>query len=59
MVLAGPLAAWMRGVLLGNAPILPVFVVVLGGVSALALLAWRALYCFTFARRSASQAGDA
>ena len=44
MVLAGPLAGWMRGVLLGNAPILPVFVVVLGGTSALALTAWRCLY---------------
>ena len=43
MVLAAPLAAWLRGVWL-DAPILPIFVVVLGGVSALALLAWRALY---------------
>ena len=43
MVLAAPLAAWMRGAWLG-APILPIFVVVLGGTSALALLAWRALY---------------
>lgn len=43
MVLAAPLAAWMRGVWLG-ASILPIFVVVLGGFSALALLAWRALY---------------
>lgn len=43
MVLAGPLAAFLRGVMLGNTPILPVFVVVIGGISALALLAWRAL----------------
>jgi len=43
MVLAAPLAAWLRGVWL-DAPILPIFVMVLGGVSALALLAWRALY---------------
>jgi len=43
MVLAAPLAAWMRGVWLG-APILPIFVVVLGGFSALALLVWRSLY---------------
>jgi hypothetical protein len=50
MVLAGPLAAWMRAVLLGNAPILPVFVVVLGGVSALAILAWRALFWATALR---------
>ena len=46
MVLAGPLAAWMRGVLL-NAPIIPVFVVVIGGVSAIALLAWRGLFLVT------------
>jgi hypothetical protein len=43
MVLAAPLAAWLRGAWLG-APILPIFVVVLGGISALAILAWRALY---------------
>lgn len=50
MVLAGPLAAWMRGALL-QAPILPVFVVVLGGVSALALLAWRSLYWLVGSRK--------
>lgn len=44
MVLAAPMAAWLRGAWL-NAPILPVFVVVLGGFSALALLAWRTVYC--------------
>ena len=43
MVLAGPLAAFMRGAWL-NTAILPLFVVILGGVSALALLTWRALY---------------
>lgn len=43
MVLAAPLAAFLRGAWL-NSPILPVFVVVLGGVSALGLLAWRGLY---------------
>ena len=43
MILAAPFAAWLRGVWLGS-PILPVFVVVLGGVSALAILAWRALF---------------
>ena len=42
MVLAAPLAAWIRGAWL-NAPILPIFVVVLGGISALGLLAWRTL----------------
>jgi len=43
MVLAGPMAAWMRGAWLSS-PILPLFVVILGGVSALALLAWRAIF---------------
>jgi hypothetical protein len=43
MLLAAPLAAWMRGVWLGR-PILPIFVVILGGISALAILVWRALY---------------
>ena len=52
MVLAGPMAGWLRGVMLGNAPILPVFVVVLGGISALALLAWRALFWLLFFRKS-------
>jgi hypothetical protein len=42
MVLAAPMAAWIRGAWLG-APILPIFVVVLGGISAIALLAWRTL----------------
>ena len=43
MVLAGPMAAWLRGLIL-NSPILPIFVIILGGVSALAILAWRGLY---------------
>lgn len=50
MVLAAPMAAWLRGAWL-NAPILPVFVVVLGGVSALGLLAWRSLYTILWQRR--------
>jgi len=50
MVLAGPMAAWLRGAWMQR-PILPLFVVVLGGVSALALLAWRALYWIIFSRR--------
>lgn len=40
MVLAGPMVGWLRGVWLDQV-ILPIFVVVLGGVSALAILAWR------------------
>lgn len=56
MVLAGPWAAWMRGALL-NAPIIPVFVVVLGGICALALLVWRFLFWAFYARRSPGVAG--
>jgi len=37
--------------LLQGAPILPVFVVVLGGVSALGLLAWRTIFCFLRVRK--------
>jgi hypothetical protein len=43
MILAAPMATWMRGAWL-RSPILPIFVVILGGVSALALLAWRLLF---------------
>ena len=50
MVLAGPMAGWLRGVLL-NEPIQPVFVAVLGGISALALLAWRSLYWLLISRK--------
>ena len=49
MVLAAPFAAWMRGAWL-NMPILPIFVVILGGVSALSLLAWRFLYWLVLRR---------
>ncbi len=49
MVLAGPMAAWLRGLIL-NAPILPIFVIILGGVSALAILAWRGLYWLLMTR---------
>jgi hypothetical protein len=50
MILAGPMAAWLRGMLL-NEPIQPVFVAVLGGISALALLGWRSLYWFAILRK--------
>ena len=49
MVLAGPLAAWLRGAML-NAPVLPIFVLVLGGFSALGMLVWRTAYAM-IARR--------
>jgi hypothetical protein len=53
MVLAAPFAAWIRGVWLDTV-ILPVFVVVLGGICALAIIAWRTLYCLVLNRRSMS-----
>lgn len=43
MVLAGPLAAVLRAFWLGGV-IIPVFVVVLSGTSALGMLAWRGLW---------------
>jgi ABC-type xylose transport system permease subunit len=49
MVLAGPMVGWLRGVWLGQV-ILPIFVVVLGGVSALAILAWRAVFYLVASR---------
>ena len=51
MVLAGPMAGFLRGVWLGT-PVQAVFVVVLGGVSALALTAWHGLYGYLRARGS-------
>jgi hypothetical protein len=53
MVLAAPFAAWMRGAWLGTA-ILPVFVVVLGGISALAILLWRFIYWIIMHRSKSS-----
>lgn len=43
MVLAAPFAAWLRAVWLGSV-VLPIFVVVLGGVSAIAILVWRLVF---------------
>jgi hypothetical protein len=43
MILAAPMAAWMRGIAL-NSPILPLFVIILGGISAVGILVWRALF---------------
>lgn len=54
MVLAGPMAALLRAFWLGQA-IAPIFVVVLGGFSALGLLAWRIAYWFFFARGGQSR----
>lgn len=43
MVLAAPMAAWLRGVMLSS-PVLPIFVVILGGASVAGILIWRALF---------------
>ena len=51
MILAGPMAGWIRGAWL-QSPILPIFVVILGGVSALAILAWRALFWVITSRKT-------
>ncbi len=50
MLLAGPLAVVLRGLLL-NAPIIPIFAVVLSTTSAAALVVWRALYAFSAPRK--------
>ncbi|HEY3476924.1 MAG TPA: DUF3054 domain-containing protein [Anaerolineales bacterium] len=51
MIFAAPLAAVLRGFLL-NAPIIPIFAVVLAGTSALGMAIWRALYVFWNRRAS-------
>lgn len=43
MVFASPMAAVLRGFWL-DSPILPIFVIILGGFSALAILTWRVLF---------------
>ncbi len=49
MLFAGPLAVALRGFIL-NAPIIPIFAVVLSATSALGLMIWRTLY-FVLNRR--------
>jgi hypothetical protein len=51
MILAGPMAAFLRSLFLGGAPILPVFIVILGGISALSLLVWRGLFAWLGIRK--------
>jgi hypothetical protein len=43
MLFAGPFAALLRGLIL-NAPIIPIFAVVLSATSALGISVWRGLY---------------
>jgi len=40
---AAPMAAVLRGFVL-NAPVIPIFAIVLGAASALGMVAWRAMY---------------
>lgn len=49
MILASPMAAWLRGLFL-NSPILPVFVIIIGGVSTLAILLWRGIFWLVVTR---------
>lgn len=51
MALGGPMAAWLRALMRGMAPISPVFVGVLIGVGALAIVLWRVLFTFVIARK--------
>lgn len=45
MLFAGPLAVVLRGLIL-NAPIIPIFAVVLSATSAFGMFVWRTLYVF-------------
>jgi len=51
MIFAAPLAAVLRGFLL-NAPIIPIFAVVLGATSAFGMLVWRGMYLFLDRKRT-------
>jgi hypothetical protein len=53
MILAAPLAVFIRAVML-NTAINPIFVVIIGGVAALALLAWRVIFLFVAIRKKGS-----
>lgn len=49
-LVAAPFASWLRALML-NAPILPILPLVLGGVTAVGLLAWRSLFFWFIIRR--------
>jgi hypothetical protein len=50
MVFAAPFAAVLRGLIL-NAPIIPIFAVVLSATSAFGMLVWRGMYLFLNRKR--------
>jgi len=54
MVLAAPMAGWLRGLWLGEA-IPPVFVLVIGAFSALGILLWRGLWILLLRARLGKQ----
>jgi len=54
MVLAGPMAALLRAFWLGGV-IVPLFVIVLGGVGALGIALWRGVFCLLYKRRAAKR----
>jgi hypothetical protein len=47
---AAPMAGWLRAIWLGTA-VVPVFILVLAGVSSIGLLIWRGLACLYLARK--------
>jgi hypothetical protein len=49
MILAGPMMGFLRGLMLGS-NIVPVFVIVVGGIGALGMLLWRGLFALWIAR---------
>lgn len=49
VVLAAPLAGFLRALLL-NVTVIPIFVIALGGVAALAMAAWRVIHALVSAR---------
>ena len=54
MIFVGPLAVVVRGLIL-NAPIIPIFAVVLSATSALGILIWRVIYLFRNRSRDTSR----
>ena len=50
MVLASPMGGMLRGFWLDR-PVIPLFIVVFGGLAALSIAAWRAAYWVFFTRR--------
>jgi hypothetical protein len=49
-ILAAPLAGWLRGYAL-NAPILPLFILVMAATIALLMLVWRTIWLLLFSRQ--------